>query len=54
MERETYEMKFVEMVGMNGPSVEDDLNEFGAQGYRLLAYDIARHVAVFERKVSHE
>jgi hypothetical protein len=54
MERGTYETKYVELVGMNGPSVEHDLNEWGKQRYRLVAYDVAKHVAVFERKVVAE
>jgi hypothetical protein len=51
MDKRTY--RYVELIGINGRSIEQDLDEFGAQGYRLVAYDIGKHVAVFERREEH-
>ena len=51
---QTHEFHVAEMIGMLGPSVADDLNGFGRAGWRLVSYDSARHVAVFERPVTVE
>jgi hypothetical protein len=45
----TYELKLVELVGMAGVPAEAHLNEYAALGYRLVSYDHAKRVAVFER-----
>jgi hypothetical protein len=50
-----YEYKVAEMVGMNGPSIEADLNALGAEGWELIEFSYATRIAVFKRKVqTHE